>query len=250
MSDKMFRPPFNIQGGKYYLSSWILEHFPENSQDLCYVEPYVGAGSVLLNKAPSEVEAIGDTDVGVVQIFRALRDEPSDFIGRLRRTKHTESTFARALNRVQEPKDYMDHAIAEFILRRMSWGGLKQTYAKPTANTTASWKRMVNELPRVAERISNTHIFHRAALDVISSFDDGDCLCYCDPPLVEEDCEPNEHVMPVDDHIDLANALNQFRGKALINGRYSKLYKRLYDGWRCTRKKISNHKMVYLWMNY
>jgi len=250
MNDKMFRPPFNIPGGKYYLASWILSYFPKNYEEMSYLEPYAGAASVLLNKERSFEESINDTDLGILQIFRALRDEPKDFIGRLKRTKYTENTFNRALSRVADPKDYMDHAIAEFVLRRMSWGGLKQTYAKPSETTETTWKGIIAELPRIAERVSDVHIFHRPAEEVIRSFDDENFLCYCDPPLMDEDCEDDDFVMSVESHIDLANVLNQFRGKVLISGRLSKLYKRYYDGWRCVRKRISNHKMTYLWMNY
>jgi DNA adenine methylase len=223
----MYRPPFKSQGGKYYLASWILSYFPEDCEKLTYVELYSGAASVLLNKPRSDVEVICDTDLGIIQIFRALRDEPADFIGRLRRTKYSEGTFDRALSRVGNPKDYLDHAVGEFILRRMSWGGLKQTFAKPKPNQdlNKTWKGIIRELPRIAERVSDIHIFHRPALEVIKSFDDEGFLCYCDPPMLDDDVEANEHSMPAENHVKLADR-------------------------RCVRKKIANHKMDYLWMNY
>jgi len=252
MPNKMFRPPFKTQGGKYYLASWILSYFPENCEELTYLELYSGAASILLNKLPSDTEAICDSDLGVCQIFRALRDEPDGFINRLRRTKYSKGTFNRALSRVQDPKDYLDYAVGEFILRRMSWGGMKHTYAKPKSdeNMSKTWKGIVQELPRIAERVGHIHIFHRPVLEVIKSFDDEEFLCYCDPPILNDDVEANEHSMPTEDHVKLANILRGFRGKVLISGRCSKLYKRLYEDWRCVRKKIANHKMDYLWMNF
>jgi DNA adenine methylase len=250
MPNKMFRPPFKTQGGKYYLASWILGHFPENYEKLIYIELYSGAASVLLNKSPSETEVICDTNLGIIQIFRALRDEPNDFIGRLRRTKYSEGTFERAISRVENPKDYLDYAVGEYILRRMSWGGMKQTYAKPKPNQDLSktWKGIIQELPRIADRVAHIHIFHRPAFDVIKSFDDDEFLCYCDPPILDDDVAANEHSMPAEDHVKLADMLRGFRGKVLISGRCSKLYKRLYEEWKCVRKKVANAD--YLWMNY
>ena len=80
LKKKRLRPAFKIHGGKYYLSSWVIEHFPKNYEEMDYVEPFAGAASVLLNKEKSSLEAINDLNLGIVQIFRALRDEPEDFI--------------------------------------------------------------------------------------------------------------------------------------------------------------------------
>ena len=71
--------------------------------------------------------------------------------------------------------------------------------------------------------------------------------------------EVYKHEMTTDDHIDLANMLNRFKGKALISGYPSRLYNRLYSDWKCVRKKIVNHasqqkskkyQTECLWINY
>ena len=61
MKNKKIRCPFKIHGGKFYLSEWIISHFPENYQNYIYVEPYVGAGSIFINKMPStQMEIINE----------------------------------------------------------------------------------------------------------------------------------------------------------------------------------------------
>lgn len=266
---KKLRPPFKIHGGKYYLSSWIIKHFPPEYEKLGYVEPFVGAGSVFLNKEPSEDEAINDLDEGAIQIWRALRDEPSPFIQRLKRTNYTELTFTRAKNREEGPfNDYIDHACNEFILRRMSRGGLRQAFAWSDRERGGqpgdvnAWETIVAELPLIAERIEKTNIFQKPAVEVIKAFDDEDFLCYCDPPYLPDTRVSKSAYtleMTTDDHIELANALTSYRGKAVISGYWHPLYRRLYQGWRCLKKEIANHsgqsktktrRIECIWVNY
>jgi len=248
---KKLRPPFKIHGGKYYLASWIIDHFPPDYQELGYLEPFVGAGSVFLNKEPSATEAINDLDEGAIQIWRALRNEPQPFIQRLRRTKYTETTFNRAWNRSEsEYKDYIDHAANEFILRRMSRGGLRQAFAwsdrerggKP--GDVNAWETIIKELPLIAKRLPKINIFQKDAIEVIKAFDDADFLCYADPPYMSDTrVSPNAYEIEMDteSHIKLAQAMNAYRGKAIISGYWHPLYRRLFDGWRCEKKEVANH---------
>lgn len=264
------RPPIKIHGGKFYLSSWVIEHLPANYEQMGYIEPFVGGGSVFLNKAPSPTEAINDLDLGVIQIWRALRDEPSVFIQKLKRINYTEPTFKRAKNKLDsnEFDDYMEHAISEFIVRRMSRGGMKDAFAWSERlrggqpGDVNAWDTIIKQLPELAERAAKVHIFQRPAVEVIKAFDDQDMLCYCDPPyLPDTRSSPSVYgvEMTTEQHIELAETLNAFRGRVALSGYPSALYKSHFANWRCVKKTIANHagqtetksrKVECLWMNY
>ena len=241
---KTTRPPFNAPRGKYYLASWILKYLPPDSETRTYLEPFAGGISVLLNKPPSHSEAINDLDLGIVQIFRALRDESGSFIGRLKRTKYCQKTFDR-VKAADKYKDYMDHAVRELVCRRLSRGGLKQTFAPEGEN---AWHTILDEMPKIAARLSKINIFNKSAVEVIKAFDDEDFLCYCDPPDSMD--SQGEYSMDIDDHIALAEALNSYRGKVIVTAPICKLYRRLYGEWKCARTTVSGRKMIYLWTNY
>lgn len=267
---KKMRPPFKIHGGKFYLSSWIIKHFPEGYQEMDYLEPFAGALSVFLNKDKSSTEYINDTNLGIIQIFRALRDEPKTFITRIKRTRYTERVFNRSVNREgKEFDDYMDHAINEFILRRMSRGGLKKAFGWSTRKRGGqpgdlnAWETIIEQLPLIADRLKNVQIFQKNAHYVIKAFNEENMLCYCDPPyLPDVRTSPSAYgddEMSTDDHIALSQALLAFKGKVIISGYPSTLYNRIYGDWRCVKKKIANHssqqktkkyKTECLWMNY
>jgi DNA adenine methylase len=267
---KKIRPPFKIHGGKYYLHPWIIEKMPENYEKLDYLEPFCGAASVLINKNKSlGLETINDINPKVVSILRTLRDEPELFIKKIRNTTYSEKVFTRELNKnKEENKTDFEIALNEFIIRRMSRGGLGKNFSWSTRMRGGSpgdvnaWKTIPKELVKISERLQNVFILNKNALDVISAFNYENILLYVDPPYdpdsrVSKDAY--EHEMTIDDHINLSNLLNRFKGKVMVSGYQSTLYKKNYSEWNCHKKKIANNssqqkkkgiKVECLWTNF
>lgn len=264
---KTIRPVFKCHGGKFYLAKWIIGHFPADYTNMTYVEPFCGGANVLLNKEKSIVEVINDLDLGVIQIYRALRDEPKEFIRRLNLCKYCEGTFLRA-SKKQNFEDYLDEAVSEYIVRRMSRGGLKKAFAWSERQRGGqpgdvnAWMTAVKGLPELAERLQEVYVFNEDALKIIKTLNAPNTLVYCDPPYLHE-TRVSKTVyaseMNTDDHIELAHTLNAFQGKAVLSGYMSPLYNRLYKHWNVEKKKIANHssqqkskekKVEVIWKNY
>lgn len=264
---KTIRPAIKCHGGKFYLSKWILSHFPEGFENMTYVEPYCGGANVFFNKSKSKIEVINDIDTGVVQIYRALRDEPAEFIRRLKICKYSEETFERALKKTQI-EDYLEHAVNEFILRRMSRGGLRKAFAwserkrggKP--GDINAWETAIKGLSSLSEKLQEVFIFNKSAVEVIKSFNASSTLLYLDPPYLQETrVSKNAYSfeMTEDEHVELANVLKRFHGKVIISGYSSPLYNKLYKGWKVCRRKVANHasqqknkaiKTEIIWKNF
>lgn len=262
---KKTRSPIKTHGGKSYLSSWIISQFPENYQEMTYLEPFCGGANVLLNKKPSKEEVINDLDENIIVLFRILRDQCTQFIRKIKTIKYKESNFSIASKKAEND---LQKAINEFVLRRMSRGGLKKAFAWSNRERGGqpgeinAWETIIDSLPDISQRLQNVIILNKTAISLLKVFDEKDILVYADPPYLHETRESIDaytHEMLVDDHIALADALNNFKGKVLLSGYPSRLYNRLYKGWKCESKKMPNHasqkkvksvKLELLWRNF
>lgn len=268
---KSLRPPVKVHGGKHYLKWFVIENFPENYEELTYCEPMCAGASVFLNKNPSSNEVINDIDPGLAHIFKALRDEPKEFIERLKRITYSERAFKMALTRSKQVfEDYLDHAVNEYMLRRMSRGGMKKSFAWSDRKRGGqpgdlnAWETMLGELPLISERLKNTIVLNKSVFEVVKVWDEDDTLFYLDPPYLhstrsEGSTQIYDHEMSVDDHINLLNFAKNARGKVIISGYSSPLYNRTLKGWRLKKKNIANHssqaktkerRVECLWLNY
>lgn len=221
---------------------WILDKFPENYREMTYLEPFLGGGSVLLNKDPSREEVANDLDSGIIDIWRAVRDEPKAFMSRTRRMEYKETTFSRCQSRGDE--DYLGRAVCEFALRQMSKSGLKKVFLPKDGKVRCKdcWAAMLDRVPAMEERIRGVHFLNKDAMSIMRAFSHENTLVYCDPP------EPEEGgAMDANKHIELSDLLKEFRGKVVISARNSALYKRLYAGW--TRKGVPGRNES-IWLNF
>lgn len=240
--------------------NWVVSNLPENIEDFVYLEPFAGGSSILLNKRFSAVEIINDHDESIIEIYRAIRDEPKEFIRRLNLYKCCEETFIRSQKK-NVFDDYLDKAINEYILTRMSRAENKKSFLSTTCDKckttkTSSWEDSIETLNSLSERIKQTHIFNLSAIEIIRKFDSPNVFLFCDPPFLLETKNKKkmyESEMTTDDHIELSIALNNFSGKVLLYGYSNPLYKRLYANWNlCKKKQSSKSKKTneVLWKNY
>lgn len=258
------RPAFKMFGGKRYLASWIVNHFPDHH---IYIEPFCGAANVLLNKPISSEEIINDLDNKTTLILKIIRDQPKEFVNYLSKINYSEENFQKALVKT-DFKNEMEIALNEFVLRRMSRCGLKKAFSwsdrqrggKP--GDVNAWETIIDYLPIISKRLENVYIFNKKAIEIIRAYNEKDVLCYCDPTYLPEtrvSSNTYEYEMTEKDHIVLSDVLKSFRGKVVLSGYNSTLYQELYKEWRLETKKIVNHasqknkkevKEECLWLNY
>lgn len=243
------RPPFKYHGGKYYLCDWIISNFPEHYEHMTYIEPYIGGGSVLLNKKKSHQELLNDIDLNIVSIYNSLLNYENDFLLRLRNIPYCEESFNKALKN-DFGYDYIGRAVNEYVLLRMSRGGLKKSFAFSNRlrggqpGDVNAWKTSLDNLKIVGDRIQDVMIRCCTAISLIDMYDGPNTLLYLDPPYIAESRVSKKaysHEMSNQDHIDLFNVVDKSKGKVLISGYKSSLYDDMYKHWNKVEKNIVNH---------
>lgn len=231
------KPIVKVNESKNYLTSWVIEKFPENYRELKYVELFLGGSSVLLNKDPSVEEVGNELDINVLRIWQSIRDEPKLFTSKLKKIECKEQTFIRYQNKKET--DYLNLAIIEFVLRQMSKAGLKKNYMpKKTKKKESCWQELLDSSDQINQRIKNVFLINKNPVEVAWAFGAPNSLIYCDVPSNLDE----------DNHIKLSESLIGSKGKVILIAHNSAMYKRLYSNWN--RKSIPGKPKESAWFNF
>jgi len=248
---KVERPVLRYYGGKWRVGEWIISQFPPHT---CYVEPYAGGASVLLQKHPVTHEVINDLNGDVVNFFRVLRTNTEGLVRAIWCTPYSreELLLARTLPDAEDP---IERARRFYVRCWQSFGsgvgtsstgwrygrgnnGSDSTPIPTWNNTDALWQ--------TAARLKLVQIEKDDALTVIKRFDHESTLFYVDPPYVHSTRYHNSKSkgyafeMTDQDHAQLAEMLHSVRGMVILSGYPSALYDRLYSGWKRVSKETQN----------
>ena len=230
-------------GGKGYSWRRIVPYFPPHH---IYVEPFGGAASVLLNKEPSPVEVYNDIDGNLVTIFRVLRDHPDELRRALELTPYSREEYVRCLGPL-DGLDDVEKARRLIVRYRQTFGGKGQTatpgrwsYAvaassRGMAGRVSGWLSTIDAvLPAVVERFRRVQIENLPWQEIIRRYDTPETLFYCDPPYLlstRNGCVGYKYEMTLEEHRELAEALNSVKGHVVLSGYASPEYDEWYAGW-------------------
>jgi DNA adenine methylase len=269
MKLKRQRPPLKTHGGKYYLSTWLIDNFPKGVEGMTYIEPFVGGASLLLNKPISVHEQANDLDLGLSCFWRTLQNNPDKFIEEVSSWSYSKESFQKAIE--MKPELEFDRAVKEYVLRRMSRGGMKKAFAwserlrggKPGDQN--AWDTMILQLPTIHERIKKVEFFNTDALIFIpGAITAMNAFVYLDPPYVKGTRHKGsvnvyDHEMTDKQHEKLLDTCLTSGAKIMISGYQCPLYTSKLKNWKFKFKPIANHssqserkgvKLECLWCNY
>lgn len=271
------RPVLRYHGGKWMLAPWIIGHFPAHR---IYVEPFCGAGSVLLRKPRSNAEIVNDLDDEIVNVFEVLRDPAA--ATRLRElcalSPYSRTEFERAYQPTEDPIEKARRRIVRAAMafgttsgkknrtgfRATPWRGSKKGYRHGRSNGVKDWATWPLAIASFTERLIGVCVERRPAIDIIRQQDGRGVLFYCDPPYPHSTRtairSPSDRErayakdMSDDEHRELARALHQARGYVVLSGYSCDLYdEELYRGWRRIEREAladgARTRTEVLWLN-
>jgi DNA adenine methylase len=237
VSKTAVRPALRYYGGKWRTAPWILSHFPPHK---CYVEPFGGAASVLIQKERSQIEVYNDLNSDVVSYFRVLREQSEALTRAVHLTPYAREEYDIATSD-EEVADPVERARrfcvrswqSQFFKLRSKSGWRVINNDSRSQSPAADWANMTH-LNAIADRFRKVQIEHGPAIDVIKRYDTPETLFYVDPPYVLDtrvDRSVYVHEMTDDDHAALAKVLHAVKGSVVLSGYRSDLYESLYGDW-------------------
>ena len=262
------RPALRYHGGKWRIAPWILQYFPKHE---CYVEPFGGAASVLLQKPRSYAEVYNDLDGKVVNFFKVLRNPVTrkNLIDALEHTPYAREEFEEAKIESDDPVECARRLAIRAWMGFGSAGATKgstgfRTYTKKMFSLAMqTWADYPSCLDAIGERFRGVLIENKPALDLIRQHDGDHTLFYVDPPYIfntrfngADKRRIYRHEMDDSEHVKLLELMNQVKGFVVLSGYESDVYLNLLKGWDIhkTQTRISAHvgtsiKTECLWIN-
>lgn len=239
----MIKSPIKTNHNKFSICSWILEKFPENYSTMRYIEPFIGNGSILLNKQKSQEEVVGDLDQNLIFIWRILRDENKNFRTKLNKISYSEKYFDFIKNKKYE-KDYFKEGFVDFVLRKMSKSGQKNIFDSIERKKISKfWKETTTSLLNIEDRIKDVYFLSKKPLEIIDNFDNQNVLCFCCPPPFLD----KNPMMTTDEFVSLTDLLKSFKGKVVFCGNNCSFYRRIFSEWKLIKNKNSKD---HVWTNF
>jgi DNA adenine methylase len=142
------RPALRYYGGKFRLASWIIGQFPPH---VCYVEPFGGAGSLILRKQPAYHDIYNGLDGEVVNFFRILRERGEELIRVIEMTPYSreEQRISFTLS-----NDDLERARRLYVRAWQSHGGGRSQWK-------SGWRYQKTTIrgSRLVDNWSNTDLF-------------------------------------------------------------------------------------------
>lgn len=222
------------------ITEWIIGEFPESYQNMIYIDVMCRDLNIMLAKERSKLEILNDTHEGIIQVYRAIRDENKDFSKKISNVRCTESTFQKYLeNQNLKFDDYLDKAVNEFVLRKLSKSENKEVFS----NKKVEWKKVLQEVNELHKRLQETFIMNKEAIEVIQKFNHSDSVLYYALPTGHKD----------QFYTKLANTFKNFSGHAIISCSDHKIFKLFFQDWKLKRKmfqKLNKKRIQYIWKNY
>lgn len=246
-------PVMRYFGGKFRMAPWVLSFFPEHR---CYVEPFGGAGSILMQKERTYAEVYNDLSKDVVNVFRVLRDPELSqrLIELCRLTPYAREEFELTY----EPTDDSVEQARRTLFRAQAAFGSSGTARSRTGFRIDSerryklssyvWEAYPSNIASFCKRLSGVIIENRPAIDVINQHDGPETLFYVDPPYMHGTRVMRnaryDYEMTDQQHVDLLERLNQVKGMVILSGYPNPLYDELLNGWDLHTKsaRASGHR--------
>ena len=220
-------------GGKRLISKQIVSLFPEHTS---YHEPFFGSGACLLRKSPSPIEVASDADVGLMNAWTMIRDEP----GRL----------SRLVAALPYEADQF-----EFVVNRMSRGAMGEEFANPAAGASRlrggipdninSWKTLPDTIMEVSPRLGDVMFvplpFDRVVSD--HQINNINVCIYLDPPYLPSTRTARDtfrREMTGADHMAMLLRIRHAKAAIFLSGYPSAMYSEMLPGWHCFKIVVPN----------
>jgi len=221
------RGTFSYPGSKTAISPWIIDYIPEHKG---YIEPFGGAGSVLVRKQRSELEVFNDINSDCVTFFKAIKNSGDKLKEWVDNTPYSRELFNDYVESYPDwPDDTVEYAGRFLYVQNAAFGGKGVYHNTSTFSITTPsasrldasmdkiWSRKPDDITWLKERFKEVCIEHMDYSSVIEKYDSKYSFFYFDPPYVDVGEDYYQTEDGGFDHKRFVSMLDDIDGKWLLS---------------------------------
>lgn len=226
MQSTKLKAPFGWVGGKTKLAKDIIDLIPQEHN--IYIEVFGGAASVLYQKQPSKLEVLNDINGELINLHRAIRNNPQTLSMFLNDLFISREIFDDIRKRKMKPKNNIERAAFYFYQLTQSFGSKGDNFAM-AAKSGRKPKNIYRDFKKISDRLKYVTIENMSFSKLIPLYDKEDAFFYIDPPYVStESYYKNTGGFGIKEHEQLAELLSKVKGKFLLSYNDSVIVRELY----------------------
>jgi DNA adenine methylase len=220
-------------GGKRLLKKRIVDNiFPDDYEDMIYVEPFVGAGHIYFYKNPSVKEVINDLDKDIIDLLKGMKKFNGERISNSINGSYTKQEYKDII--AAHPSSPYGKFIQLLLRYKLSFYNRGKSFNPPIDGyLNTNYKNNYNE------RMKHTSIYNKDFKTLIKKYDSGNTLFYLDPPYENSDKLYTHDTLPIKDVYD---AVKNIKGLFIISYNDSKEAKELFKNYNIIKIKTKYGK--------
>lgn len=193
-----------------------------------YIEVFGGAASVLYQKQPSKLEVLNDINSELINLHRAIRNNPQTLSMFLNDLFISREIFDDIRKRKIKPKNNIERAAFYYYQLTQSFRSKGDNFAM-AAKSGRKPKNIYRDFKKISDRLKYVTIENMSFSKLIPLYDKEDAFFYIDPPYVStESYYKNTGGFGIKEHEQLAELLSKVKGKFLLSYNDSVVVRELY----------------------
>lgn len=234
MQTTKLKAPFGWVGGKSKLAKDIVALIPEHKT---YIEVFGGALSVLYTKERSRLEVVNDINSELINLHRAIRNNPQSLSYYLNEMLVSRELFADIRHKRISPRNNIEAAAFYLYQLVQSFGSKGDNFAM-SAKSGRRPKDIYKSYQTWSNRLQYVTIENMSFQKLIPTYDQKDAFFYIDPPYVStEQYYKNTGGFGKREHRELANLLSGIKGRFLLSYNDCDLVRGLYKDFNIVHTK-------------
>ncbi len=237
MQRTKLKAPFGWVGGKSKLAPDIIDLIPKDHTK--YIEVFGGGLSVFYQKEPSKLEVVNDINGELINLHRAIRNNPETLSLYLNNLLISRDIFFDIRDKKVKPRNKIEAAAFYLYQLTQSFGSKGDSFAI-AAKSGRKPKDIYKSYSKWSKRLKGVTIENKTFQSLIPLYDKEDAFFYVDPPYVStETYYKNTGGFGIKEHKELAELLKALKGRFLLSYNDYDLVRELYKDFKIiTTKEI------------